>query len=159
MSLSPKILISPKILQDFLIYSSSQFTLAHLYQGITPLFCVVKSLSLAATNRLWMVLLPLRCICIPKLYIRELVQIFGDRLKEHLRAPSPSYQHSQATGHPISADYLTIIGREAHGITRTIKEAMFICVNDPSFNRNLGKYQLLHIWDEVLQDISILHLK
>ena len=35
---------------------------------------------------------------------------------------------------------------------------MFITVNDPILNRNLGKYQLPHIWDEVLQDMLALHL-
>ena len=32
-----------------------------------------------------------------------------------------------------------------------IKEAMYICVNDPSLNRNIGKYQLPSIWDELMQ--------
>ena len=46
---------------------------------------------------------------------------------------------------------LVIVGRECWDITRTIMEAMFIRVNDPS-HRNLGKYQLPHIWDGVLQN-------
>ena len=32
-------------------------------------------------------------------YIRESGGTFGDRLKEHLRTPSPIYQHSQSTLH------------------------------------------------------------
>ena len=32
------------------------------------------------------------------------------------------------------------------GSYKNIKEAMYIHVNDPSLNRNLGKYQLPHIW-------------
>ena len=35
-------------------------------------------------------------------------------------------------------------------IARAIKEVILIRVNDPSLNRNIGKYQLPHIWDEVL---------
>ena len=35
--------------------------------------------------------------------------------------------------------------RVSQGVTGTIKEAMFIRVNDPSLNRNLGKYLLEHI--------------
>ena len=31
-----------------------------------------------------------------------------------------------------------------------MKEAILIRVNDPSLNRNIDKYQLPHIWDEVL---------
>ena len=92
-------------------------------------------------------------------YIGELGRTFGDRLKEHLRAPSPIYQHSQAMGHPISVDCFTIIGREVHDITRTIKEAMYIQVSDASLNRNMGKYQHLHIRDEVLQDTPSLHVR
>ena len=36
------------------------------------------------------------------------------------------------------------------GVTKNIKEVMYIHVSDPSLNRNLGKYQLPHILDEVL---------
>ena len=41
---------------------------------------------------------------------------------------------------------------------RTIKEALYIRVNNPSLNRNIGKYHLPHIWDEVLLNISELNL-
>ena len=41
----------------------------------------------------------------------------------------------------------------------TIKEALYIRVNDPSLNRNVGKYHLLHVWDEVLFNTSELKLK
>ena len=44
----------------------------------------------------------------------------------------------------------SILGREDQSIARTIKEAILIRVNVPSLNRNIGKYQLPHIWDEVL---------
>ena len=37
---------------------------------------------------------------------------------------------------------------------RAIKEAIYIRVNDPSLNRNVGKYHLPHVWDEVLANIS-----
>ena len=47
-------------------------------------------------------------------------------------------------------DNFSIVGWEDQGITRTIKEAILIRVNDPSLNRNIGKFQLPHIWDEVL---------
>ena len=70
----------------------------------------------------------------PDEYIGESGRTFGDRLKEHLRAPSSIHHHSNSKGHPISPEYLTIVEREPH-----------ICVNDHSLNRNLGKYQLPHI--------------
>ena len=34
--------------------------------------------------------------------------------------------------------------------TRIIKESIFIRVNNPTLNRNIGKFQLSHIWDRVL---------
>ena len=40
-----------------------------------------------------------------------------------------------------------------------IKEAIYIRVNNPSLNRNIGKYQLPHIWDEVLNNITELKTK
>ena len=60
-------------------------------------------------------------------------------------------------GHPIKLDNFPIMDNESQYVTRTIKEAMFIRANDSSLNRNLGKCQLPHIWDEVLQDTPVLH--
>ena len=39
-------------------------------------------------------------------YIGETGRTFGDRLKEHTRAPFPIYQHSQTIGHPFDVDGL-----------------------------------------------------
>ena len=61
------------------------------------------------------------------------------------------HHHSQSTEHPVSPECFTILDRESQGVSRNIKETMNICVNDQSLNRNLGKYQLPHIWEEVLQ--------
>ena len=44
----------------------------------------------------------------------------------------------------------TIIGREDHGLARTIKESINISVNNPTLNRNVGKYNIHHIWGRVL---------
>ena len=41
---------------------------------------------------------------------------------------------------------------------RAIKEALYIRVNNPSLNKNIGKYHLPHFWDEVLLNISELNL-
>ena len=41
----------------------------------------------------------------------------------------------------------------------SIKEALYIRANNPSLNRNVGKFHLPHIWDEVLLNISELKLK
>ena len=83
-------------------------------------------------------------------YTGESVRTFEERYKEHLKAPSPIYENDNTTGHKTSVENFKIIGREGHGIPRTIKEAIYIGVNNPTLNRNVGKYYLPHIWDKVL---------
>ena len=95
----------------------------------------------------------------PEQYIGDSGRTLADRVEEHLRTPSPIQQHSNTTGHPVSPDCLTIIHREPQGKTRKSKEAIFISVNDPLLNRNIGKYQLSTIWDPILQDTPTLQLK
>ena len=75
----------------------------------------------------------------PEEHIGESDRAFWDRIKEHLKTPCLIHQHGSSTGHPLSQDCFTIIHREAQATSRNIKEGMFICVNDPSLNRNLGK--------------------
>ena len=95
----------------------------------------------------------------PEAYIGESGRALGERVKEHLKAPSPIFHHSSTTGHSLEPDNFNIIHKEVPSHPRTIKEAMSICVNDPTLNRNLGKYQLSHIWDSILQASPILQLK
>ena len=92
-------------------------------------------------------------------YIGESSRNFGERFKEHQKGPSPVYDHYNITGHNINIENFEIVGRERQNLVRTIKEALYITVNDPSLNRNIGKYRLPHIWDEVLHNISELKLK
>ena len=42
------------------------------------------------------------------------------------------------------------MGMEDQGLVRTIKEAIYIGVNNPTLKGNIGKYNLNHIWDRVL---------
>ena len=83
-------------------------------------------------------------------YIGETSRTFGERYKEHLKDPSPIHQHSNHTDHPTSHNNFQIIGREGHSLPRNIKESIFIRVNNPTLNRNIGKFNLPHIWDRVL---------
>ena len=78
-------------------------------------------------------------------YIGESGRTFAERFREHIRAPSPIYDHHNITGHELSLDNISIVGREDQSIARAIKEAILIRGNDPSLNRNIGKYQLPHI--------------
>ena len=92
-------------------------------------------------------------------YIGETSRTFGERFREHLKEPSPIHHHSNNTGHPTSQCNFQIIGREGHGLPRTIKESIFIRVNNPTLNRNIGKFYLPHIWDRVLLNTPSLTLK
>ena len=83
-------------------------------------------------------------------YTGESGRTFGERFREHMRAPSPILDHHNITGHEVSLDNFSRVGREDQNIARTINEAILIRVNDPSLNRNIGKFQLPHTWDEVL---------
>ena len=83
-------------------------------------------------------------------YIEETSRTLGERRKEHLKQPSPIHGHSQNTGHPIEDQNFNIIGRDDRGQARTIKESIYIRVNNPTLNQNIGKYNLNHIWDRVL---------
>ena len=93
-------------------------------------------------------------------YIGEPSRTFGERFKEHQKATSPIFDHFNTTGHSISVENFNIVGREDQKLRRAIKVALYINLyNNPSLNRNVGKYHLPHIWDEVLFNIPELILK
>ena len=92
-------------------------------------------------------------------FIGESSRTFGERFKEHLKAPSPIYYHQNITGHYTTTENFSIVQKEDQNLIRAIKEAIYIRVNNPSLNRNIGKYHLPHIWDEVLINIPELKLK
>ena len=63
------------------------------------------------------------------------------------------------TGHTTNHNNFQIIGREGHNLARNIKESIYIRVNNPSLNNNIGKFNLSHIWDRVLLNTKGLTLK
>ena len=73
-------------------------------------------------------------------YIGESSRTFGERFKQHQKAPSPIYYHYNISGHMVSIDSFSIVGKEDQNLMRTIKEDLYISVNNPSLNRNIGKY-------------------
>ena len=91
-------------------------------------------------------------------YVGESGRTFGERFKEHLKTPSPIYHHQNISGHTTSMDNFKILGREENNMARNIQEAMFIRVNNPTLNKNIGKYNLPHIWDRILFTIPELKL-
>ena len=53
-------------------------------------------------------------------YIGESSRTFGERYKEHLKAPSPIYDHHNITGHETSIENFSIVGREDQNLIRAI---------------------------------------
>ena len=92
-------------------------------------------------------------------YIGGASRTFGERHKEYLKALSAIHQHSSQTGHPTSHNNFQIIGREGHNLARNIKESIYIRVNNPTLNNNIGIFNLPHIWDRVLLNTKGLNLK
>ena len=67
---------------------------------------------------------------------------------KNTKRPHPQFfDHYTTTGHNIKLENFTIVGKEDLNLKRAIKEAMYIRTNDPSLNRNVGKYHLPHIWE------------
>ena len=89
----------------------------------------------------------------------ETSRTFGERCKEHLKAPSAIHHHSSQTVHPTSHNKFQIIVRKGHNLARNIKESIYIRVNYPILNNNIGKFNLPHIWDRVLLNTEDLNLK
>ena len=42
------------------------------------------------------------------------------------------------------------MGQIKDNLARNIKESIYIRVNNPTLNNNIGKFNLSHIWDRVL---------
>ena len=91
-------------------------------------------------------------------HITKSGRTLGDRFREHMKAPSPIHLHNQTIGHQVDLECFTIIERVTQGTTRIVKEAITIWVNDSFLNRNLCKYSMSYMWEELLQDTPSLQL-
>ena len=60
----------------------------------------------------------------------------GEQCREHMREPFPIQAHRQLTGHQTTMHNFNILGREGQDLTRLIKEAIFIRVNNPTLKRD-----------------------
>ena len=64
-------------------------------------------------------------------YFGESARTFEAKYREHLKIPSCIHGHQNNTGHQMPMDNFSIVSREEHGFTRTIKESIYIRVNNP----------------------------
>ena len=74
-------------------------------------------------------------------YIGESARTFDERFKEHLKAPSPIYEHDNTTGHKTTVDNFKIIGREGHGISRNHPGGHLYQSKQPYTEQKCGKIQ------------------
>ena len=77
--------------------------------------------------------------------MRESTRTFGEKYKEHLKAPSPIHGHNIIIENITNMDNFSLIGREGLCFAKTIKESIYIRVNNPTLNRNIGNHSLPHI--------------
>ena len=82
----------------------------------------------------------------PSSYIGESGRTLGDRIKEHFKAPSPIHLHSSTTGHPMDPNQFSIVHEEVNSQPRTIKEAMYIWVQDPPQQEHRKVPASTHLW-------------
>ena len=94
---------------------------------------------------------PYMTIVTPQVTLPHLIWVRG--------SPSPIHDHSNTSGHTTTLDNFKVVDREEQNLSRLIKESMYIRVNGPSLNKNIGKYHLPHMWDEVLNNSRELKLK
>ena len=69
--------------------------------------------QLLANGFIPVLITPRILVPLAKEYIRDSGTSFGDRFKEHLKAPSPIHHHSHTTGHPVDPECCTIVDRES----------------------------------------------
>ena len=72
--------------------------------------------------------------------------LFGERFEEQLKALSAIHYHHNTTDHTTTVGNFSNVEREEKDLARSIKEAIFIKLNQPSPNRNIGKYHLHTYW-------------
>ena len=91
--------------------------------------------------------------------IGETSRTFGKRFKEHLKDSFCIHHHSSNTAHPTTQQNFQNNREGGHSLARNIKESIFIRVNNPTLNKNIGKFNLPYIWDRVLLNTPSLTLK
>ena len=87
-------------------------------------------------------------------YIGETGRVLGERIKDHISDSNSSIkQHHLNTGHPLPDlmdNDIKVVNMESNAFKRRVKEAIYIKVNDPRLNQNVGKYNLPPIYDQLL---------
>ncbi len=81
------------------------------------------------------------------------------RYADHLRGQSALHSHFNECQHTSPGIHnVKVLCKESNDIKRKIKEALYIKVNDPVLNRNIGKYTIPDSYDKLLKEKGGLHV-
>ena len=88
-------------------------------------------------------------------YIGETERSLNIRFLEHRRPSSYSSEvsqhiHIESPGHTVSLDKVRILDREDRYFERGVKESIYIRAQQPSLNRDGGRYKLPRVYDPIL---------
>ncbi|MCG8430526.1 MAG: hypothetical protein MJA29_05100 [Candidatus Omnitrophica bacterium] len=89
-------------------------------------------------------------------YIGEMERTLRTRFLEHCRPSSSSSEvsrhlHKDCPGHSISLEDVQILDRDTRWFERGVKEAIYIRRHEPDLNRDGGRHQLSHSWDNIIK--------
>ena len=88
-------------------------------------------------------------------YIGETERSLKTRFLEHRRPSSTSSEvsqhiHIESPDHHVELEEVKILDREQRYFERGVKEAIYIRVNQPSLNKDGGRYKLPRVYDPIL---------
>ena len=91
-------------------------------------------------------------------YIGETERSLKARFLEHRRPSSTSSEvsqhiHIESPGHKIDLEKVKILDREPRWFERGVKEAIYIRINQPTLNKDGGRYKLPNVYDPVLTSL------
>ena len=93
-------------------------------------------------------------------YIGQSNRSMKERVSDHRNQTTSAIRnHHILTKHPrTELNDLTIIDRESNTLHHQAKEALHICIKDPSLNRNIGKVRIPSIINKLLEPARQLEL-
>ena len=102
-------------------------------------------------------------------YIGETNRSLKERVSDHRNQTTSAIRNHHISTKLPKAELkdFTIIDREHNTLYHQAKEALHICIKDPSFNRNIGKVRIPSVFNKLLKPprqlelphSSILHLR
>ena len=89
-------------------------------------------------------------------YIGETERSLRSRFLEHRRPSSTTSEvsqhiHNAQPEHSISIDNANVLATDSRWLERGIKEAIYIRVNQPTLNKDGGRYNLPNLWTNFLR--------